>query len=39
VPATTPYRRHGGSRRAKTSNTQRRSPAPLRSAASTIVTS
>ena len=39
VPATTPYRRPGGSRRAKTSNTHRRSAAPLRSAACSMVSS
>ena len=39
VPATTPYRRPSGSRRANTSNAHRRSAAPSASAAATIVSS
>ena len=39
VPATTPYRRPPVRRRENTSNTQRRCAAPLRSAASTMVSS
>ena len=39
VPATTPYRRPSGSLRAKTSKTDRRCAAPLRSAACSIVSS
>jgi hypothetical protein len=39
VPATTPYRRPIGSRRANTSNTQRRPAVPSLSAALTMVSS